>query len=64
VSFWVDTNGNTTNIEAVKAEPANVLVTFAGAAEKVIAKSRFRPGTSAGEPVPVKVIKPIKFELL
>jgi TonB family protein len=64
VSFLVDTDGQATNIEAVKAEPENVLMTFAGAAEKAIAKSRFKPGTSAGEPVPVKVVSSIRFEFL
>ena len=63
VSFLVDTDGQAANIEAVKAEPANVLVTFAGAAEKMIAKSRFKPGTSAGKPVPVKVMVPVIFEI-
>lgn len=63
VSFLVDKDGHATNIEAVKAEPANVLLTFAGAAEKAIAKCRFKPGTSAGEPVPVKVVAPIRFEI-
>jgi bla regulator protein BlaR1 len=63
VSFLVDTNGHATNIEAVKAEPENVLLTFAGAAEEAIAKCRFKPGTSAGEPVPVKVVAPIRFEI-
>jgi TonB family protein len=63
VSFLVDTDGQATNIEAVKAEPENVLVTFAEAAEKAIAKSRFRPGTSAGEPVPVKAMAQIIFEI-
>jgi len=63
VSFLVDTDGHPMNIEAVKAEPANVLVTFAEAAEKAIAKCRFKPGTSAGEPVPVKVMAPIRFEI-
>jgi len=63
VSFLVGTDGQATNIEAVEAEPENVLVTFAGAAEKAIARSRFRPGTSAGEPVPVKVVLPVRFEI-
>ena len=63
VSFLVDTDGHATNIEAVKAEPANVLVTFAEAAEKAIAKCRFKPGTSAGESVPVKVLAPVRFEI-
>ena len=53
VTFLVDTDGHTTNIEAVKAEPENVLVTFAEAAEKAIAKWRFKPGTRSGEPVKV-----------
>jgi bla regulator protein BlaR1 len=64
VSFWVNTDGQATNIKAVKAEPENALVTFAGAAEEVIANSRFKPGISAGEPVPVKVRKEIRFEIL
>jgi bla regulator protein BlaR1 len=63
VSFLVDTDGYATNIEAVKAEPENVLVTFAEAAEKAIAKCRFKPGTYEGEPVPVKVVAPIRFEI-
>ncbi len=63
VSFLVDTGGHPTDIKAVKAEPANVLVTFAGAAEKAIAKFRFKPGSNAGEPVPVKVMAPIRFEI-
>ena len=64
VSFWVNTDGQATNIKAVKAEPENALVTFAGAAEEVIANSRFKPGISGGEPVPVKVRKEIRFEIL
>jgi bla regulator protein BlaR1 len=63
VRFLVDTDGHATNIEAVKAEPENVLVTFADAAEKTIAKCCFKPGTCAGEPVPVKVVAPIRFEI-
>ncbi len=63
VSFLVDTNGHATNIEAVKAEPANVLMIFAGAAEKGIAKFRFKPGTSEGEPVPVKVEASVIFKI-
>lgn len=63
VSFLVGTDGHPTNIEAVKAEPANILMTFAETAEKAIAKCRFKPGTSAGEPVQVKVVAPIRFEI-
>ena len=63
VTFLVDTDGHATNIEAVKAEPESVLVTFAEAAEKAIAKWRFKPGTRSGEAVPVKVVGAIRFEI-
>jgi outer membrane biosynthesis protein TonB len=63
VSFLVDTDSHATNIEAVKDEPKNVLVIFAEAAKNAIAKWHFKPGTSAGEPVSVMVVAPIRFEI-
>jgi TonB family protein len=62
VSFLVDTEGQATNIEAVKSEPASVLMTFAGAAEKAVERCRFKPATSEGKPVPAKVVTQIRFE--
>lgn len=59
VQFTVDTDGEARNI--VVSKPLHPLCD--SAAVKAIRAVRFRPGTYEGEPIPVRMSLPIRFEI-
>lgn len=60
VEFTIDTDGRTSDLRIIEAEPAN---TFDEAALRAIRKWRFKPGRKNGKAVVTRVQQTITFEL-
>lgn len=60
LTFVVDADGTTRDIDVVAAQPAGV---FEEAARRAAVRWRFSPGIRNGEPVPVRVRQTIRFQL-
>ena len=60
LTFVVDLDGTTRNLDVVAAQPEGI---FEEAALRAAARWRFSPGLRQGAPVPVRVRQTIRFEL-